>query len=78
MKYPSLEYDIAVEQNQQKIRGNLSSTKMTKEETLKAISDIVPNYKSEVVDNTVNEVQPILPKRRGRPPGSRNRPKETK
>ena len=76
MKYPSREYDELV---QRKLRGNVISVKMTESETQAEIAKIqdgaISTLENEIEDRTVMEVQPIPPKRRGRPPGSKNRPK---
>ena len=83
MKYPSKEYDELVQRN---LRGNVSSVKMTPQECEAEIAKITEGAKSsfedeltnisESADNIAQEIADIQPKkRRGRPPGSKNKSK---
>lgn len=81
----SLEYDRLVEGFRAKISGNVSSVKMTEAETAKEIAEVTEG----VFVPSTTETGPAIPndsgsvakegfpqpKRRGRPPGSRNKPK---
>lgn len=78
MKLGDREYTKLVESKLHKL------TVMTESETAAEIANIqdgaVSSFANEVEERTVMEVQPIPPKqkRRGRPPGVKNKPKPPK
>lgn len=78
------EYDAYIKRAEAKLRGNISSVKMTEEETAKEIeksSEGVFIHPIPVIEPTGPELDliavTILKKKRGRPKGSRNKQKVT-
>lgn len=77
MKPGDLEYQALVEKKRAEIRGNISSIKMTESETQAEISQITGGvFDGRYIPPESEPTQQTnIPKRRGRPPGSKNRPK---
>lgn len=88
MKYPSREYSELVERKQNEIRGNVSSVKLTPQECEEEIKAVTGGaFEMSLAEGGTLEAGAGLhnnpqansfakqPKRRGRPKGSRNRPK---
>lgn len=69
-------YDDLVEGFRKKISGNVESKVMTPEQTQAEIAEVTGGAFYADGPHMLPEV--IAPKRRGRPKGSKNRPKEVK
>lgn len=85
MKLGDIEYAALVEKRQREIRGNVSSVKMTEQECAAEISNITGGAVSSFEGETIGSYA-VVPggveitldppkKKRGRPVGSKNRPK---
>lgn len=79
------EYDaiLARKMKEREAKGNISSVKMSEAETAKEIADTTEGVfgNGSVVLDEASAVKVLAPqpkKKRGRPLGSRNRPKDTK
>lgn len=81
MKYPSKAYSDLVERKQNEIRGNVSSVKMTPQECEAEIKSVTGEAVSSFAQSpeeymkNVKFVETPVKKRRGRPPGSKNKSK---
>ena len=82
MKLGDANYDSTVEQKRTELRGH-KHTQLTESECKQEIEAIVGGAKSTFADGTMLHYLPgdtntAAPKKRGRPKGSLNRPKEPK